>query len=426
MRVIFVASLLLLNFSSPAQTEKGRGLLTGSINVAYSNVNRGTVAPATTQVPAFDVQLTKGWFVRDHWLFGVSVNARSQWSHTETPGASVSAPGMSFYFRRDYTYGLNAFVRRYWGDQKWRVFAGGGVGGAYSRNDLSSRLRSGQEGSPTYFFSSSASNNRSISLSPFTQLGAMYFVADRLGLEAFSQSTAFPFSFTSFNLGLTLLTGSTATGSLSPTVTGYQTQRGRWIAGGAMQLTGGRYGFRQRSITSGTNTNYSESNARNSSFTISPSLGVFVSDNLLLGVDIPVSIRNNKSVSQFNVALSKETENMIGLQPYLKKYIGLNRLRPFVAGYVGYQWGELRRENRNQPSFSFAIKQRTVAAGGSLGLAYLLRERFILEATVASITANRFMNTPQQADPENRRAEGWTLSAAATLQPNFSLLYVFR
>ncbi|WP_345264364.1 hypothetical protein [Nibrella viscosa] len=284
----------------------------------------------------------------------------------------------------------------------------------------------GQPGSSNYHLNRYTNYSTSTTVNPFTQVGAVYFVTDRLAVEAFSQSIAFPFSFGGFNLGLSLLTGGTA---YNPAVTqevSPQTERGHWVLSGSFRVAGNQQGSSQDVGTAGSGSNSYSSDSRASVFTTAPSVGVFIRNNRLLGVAIPVSFQKSRVINRSGIAVAEESETSIGVQPYLKQYAGTRRLRPFVEGHVGYRQGTLRRDNTGQGLPSFRIDQRSIEVGGSAGLAYMLRERFIVEATLGSAAATRFTNAPQQADPENRKAEGWTLTVTATLQPAFSLVYIFR
>ncbi|WP_345264362.1 hypothetical protein [Nibrella viscosa] len=98
MRRILVASLLLSGLPTLAQTEKGRGLLTGSINLTYTHLEQGTQSTLSGRAPALTIALSKGWFVRDNFLFGVSASSRSQWNHSNTINTLVSATPAYQYF----------------------------------------------------------------------------------------------------------------------------------------------------------------------------------------------------------------------------------------------------------------------------------------------------------------------------------------
>lgn len=111
---------------------------------------------------------------------------------------------------------------------------------------------------------------------PLTQIGGVYFLNNRWGLELSTTSSAFPFSFSTFNAGLIYMTGFTPAGdaitSAIPPAEGRQTRSGRLLVGVGANFDG--------------TTNQT---GDSQSLTASPSVGFFVADNVVVGVTVPLS-----------------------------------------------------------------------------------------------------------------------------------------
>ncbi|MGA0556845.1 hypothetical protein ACO2Q8_09360 [Larkinella sp. VNQ87] len=223
------------------------------------------------------------------------------------------------------------------------------------------------------------------------QVGANYYLTDRIGLEASASTTSFPVTFSSVGIGLVILTGVQGTHP-NTTYEAPQTAKGRWVIGGSFRLT-----------TEAEKANL-PGNERSSetAFSLSPSVGWFVAKNLLLGVSVPLGFSKTGNDSAFSY----------GLTPYIKKYISDNRLRPFVGGNLSYF------AIRNKGNGARSTNQQ-IGLAVDAGLAYLLGERFIVEAGLGSVYVNR------QIYPETSTYKSWNAGLSASLQPGFTIQYVF-
>ncbi|KAA9356978.1 PorT family protein [Larkinella humicola] len=373
-KYVLIASLCLISALAVGQTEKGQGFWSGNASLTYTSFKQNRSAFENQYQSSVNTfSFNRGVFFKDNWLAGggltVSLNTINQ---------KVPEPNQqNSYKSTTVGTGLSGFIRRYWGKDQWRVFAGGGLSVNYGIVHYNAAV-------------TNRSDENSFFIQPYAQVGAAYYLTDRIGLEASASSNSFPLHFSSFGLGLTILTGVTRNG---PDVyEAPQTAKGRWILGGQL-------GFFTQSTKPGIA--YPEGQ-RTTEFSIAPSVGWFVKKNLLLGVSIPIVARWQEERSGFSY----------GLNPYLKKYISDNRLRPFVAGNLSYQI------SGNKPDDGYGSVQKAGLAV-SAGLAYLLGDRFIVEATLGRIYFDRSFY------PKDQNIDQWTGGASATLQPSFSINYVF-
>ncbi|MFD1142912.1 outer membrane beta-barrel protein [Larkinella insperata] len=375
--LLLLAGLAAVSTLAQAQTEKGQGIWTGNLSVEYSS-QKNDITPNTYRSHSIQsgLALNRGAFFKDNWLIGVGVSA----------GLNANRSSRAYLNQREkdktteLSTGLNGYIRRYWGRDRWRVFLGGGL--TLNYNTINHEGENVQ--SP---------DGNSFTASPIFQVGANYYLTDRIGLEASTNTGSYPFSLSGVGVGLVILTGVNSSSS-AESYEAPQTAKGRWIVGGGFSFI----------TTGGRDNQPGAQEERSNTFTISPSIGWFVQKNLLLGVSVPLGLSSSDDGSAF----------VYGINPYVKKYISDNRLRPYVSGDLLYA------ATRNKSSVNdtkTTNHQAGVAVGA--GLAYLLGERFIVEATLGSVYFNK------QFYPENSDYKSWNGGLSATLQPGFTINYVF-
>ncbi|GAB3258345.1 hypothetical protein GCM10027347_21570 [Larkinella harenae] len=375
-KTVLIGYLSVIATLAYAQTDKGQGIWTGGLSFTQESLkDEASTNRYLNRTSQGIFTVRRGIFFKDNWLAGGELSFgynsyHNRWAYTNQPEKTSNSAGL-------YS-GLSGFVRRYWGKAKWRVFTGGGVSLSYSNNKYDGSNPQGSDGN-------------SFGVSPFFQVGANYYLTDRIGLEASTSSNSFPFLFNGVGIGLVILTGG-VNNNATETYDAPQTQKGRWVLGGTFRF-----------YTSGSKPNLpGEEASRSNEYEVSPSVGWFVRKNLLLGVSVPLKWRTYQGGSSFSY----------GVNPYLKKYITDNRLRPFMAGDLSYV-----STTEKYPTTSITNQQAGISVGA--GLAYLLGERFIIEAQLGRLSfSKRFV-------PEADSFKQWTGGLAATLQPTFTLNYVF-
>ncbi|RRB06590.1 hypothetical protein [Larkinella rosea] len=378
-KLFLLAILIILPAFGYTQTQKGQGIWTGVATFNFvSNKTDQTQMTTLYRESQSGLTFSRGVFVKDNWLVGAGLYVGQSITYNESKTTNQSQYNRS----TNYLGNLDGFVRRYWGKDRWRFFLSGGLSLGYGLANYD------------YQDDKNDSKQTDFSIIPTFQAGGNYYLTRRIGVEAAVYSNAVPLSFSSFTLGLVILTGENSIGS-SESYEAPQTAKGSWVIGGSFRF--GTIGFQTN--RPGVDDEHTKS------FAINPSAGWFIKKNLLLGISIPFQFSSNNASSSF----------AYGINPYLKKYISGNRLRPFIAGDIDFLTGQNKNKGNNSKN---NIQKATLSA--STGLAYLLGEDFILEATLGSIYIGRNFY------PKESNVNSWNGGVTASLQPRFTIQYVFN
>ncbi|GAB3258338.1 hypothetical protein GCM10027347_21560 [Larkinella harenae] len=367
--------------ASNAQTEPGRAFWSGNVQLNTTQLAGEYPNGYTRRSPQLSFALTHGAFLDNGWLLGVTLSG----SYYKQINANT-IPLDQKYGRG----GLSVFARKYWGANNWRIYAGGGIGGSVDQ------FRQQMYDVTTSIRTENKTNTHQIS--PFTQIGGVYFLNSRWGLELTTTSTVFPFTFSSLTAGLIYMTGSTKSErkilDATPPTVGSQARAGRFTVGASIVFSGRTEEFNNR---------ISEAQ----SLMAAPAIGVFVANNLLVGISVPITWSHNSGTS-------KTVETSLGFAPYVRAYLSNTRLRPYIGATYShsayfFQQDDFPREEINR------------TAGGTLngGLAYLLGQHFIAEANLLNLN---FSKQTQNNDLKNGL---WLQGVQATTSPAFSVQYVF-
>ncbi|WP_128543923.1 hypothetical protein [Larkinella soli] len=386
---ILLPTLLFLSFFAQAQTEPGRGLWSASLQIQTVQLSGDYPSGYTRRDPEIVLSLSHGVFLNNNWLVGGSV--------TGSYFKQVDFSNTSSLEQRYWRGGLSAFVRKYWGQNQWRVYVGGGIGGSVDQLNRTISTASGVGGTET--------SALSYQVAPFTQLGGVYFLNSRWGFELSTTSTVFPFSFSGLTAGLVYMTGSTeadrAIQAATPPTEGTQTRAGRFAVGGSLAYSG-----------VSNEENGRKGNGRSLSF--SPSIGLFVADNLLVGIGVPFSLDRISADGASGQSTTKTSQISLGFAPFVRAYLSSTRLRPYVgltALYSSYSY--------KQDPFPREKINSTISGTLHGGLAYLLGRHFIAEANLLNLSLSKQTQNNQQKNGL------WIGSIQVTSVPGFSVRYVF-
>ncbi|GAB3325706.1 hypothetical protein GCM10027299_24160 [Larkinella ripae] len=378
-----LALTLFLVFTSPlfAQTEPGRALWSGNLQLNTTQLAGDYPNGYTRRSPQLNFSVTHGVFLQNSWLLGLSVNGSyyKQINANTVPLEQQSWRG-----------GLSAFVRKYWGNNHWRIYAGGGVGGSLDQfrqesYDAGTSMRTENQ-SKTYQFA------------PFTQVGGVYFLNSRWGLELSTTSTVFPFTFNGLTAGLIYMTGATDAEreilDATPPTVGTQARAGRFTVGASVIFSGrneeiGNRGYEAKNLMA------------------APAVGYFVANNFLVGLSVPITWGTNSG-------LNKTVETTLGFAPYVRAYLSNTRLRPYVGATFTYASYSFKQDD-------FPRERINHTAGGTLngGLAYLLGQNFIAEANLLNL------NVSKQTQNNQLQNGLWLQGLQLTTSPAFTVQYVF-
>jgi|GEM_PF-5741859 len=386
-----------MGLAAEAQTRQGQSFWTGSLGITLNETQGVTDRTAFGQYST-RFSLNRTAFFRDNWAVSgqVGLDYRNNWQ--QTPGSPDSRT-------QHLDPGLSAALRHYLGRDSWRVFLGAGLSatGQFSRQPADGRLPNGQ----TYRIDQ---RRTTLSVTPFTELGGVYFFAPRWGIEAISRVNSFPFQLAGLETGLLYRTGSRDSETGTHNATGAQLQRGNWVVSGTLATS-------RNALKNEANNLSPETQSAQQRFSLQPAVGRFVRNGTLVGLALGVSsTRETISVSQRNVGAQQVTTWEAG--PFVRRYLGSGQLRPFAGASVSFQYLVYRFRGQPEEDFQFGYENRTVSVGGSAGLAYLIGTRFLAEATLADLSLQRNVFRPEIS-------RGWAGQAAFDLRPRLTLAYVF-
>jgi len=104
-----------------------------------------------------------------------------------------------------------------------------------------------------------------------------------------------------------------------------QTDQGNILVGGSTNL-----GFNFGTFKTETNGSQTQGTQKITNFNISPSVGYFLIDHLVVGISLPFSSSTNKLNN------SKSTDNSIVISPFTRYYFTESNIKPFLQAQVGF------------------------------------------------------------------------------------------
>jgi hypothetical protein len=385
-----IASLLITTVAW-SQTEKGNGLISGSISANITRADNKS-ADNTSHGWQSNLNLTAGHFVADNWLVGASVSVGTVASSSKRPLYTGQIGQPIAQQANSVSASLVPFVRRYWQFAPVQVFAGVG---------LSASLNAGRQLIDEITGVTPPQNTRqqrttNWQITPYLEGGVNFFLTKRLALQVAASSTALPFYSSQLSTGLVYWTGSNRQADTQPERENRQTDKGNWLLEGSFSAGG-----------LGTNYNYGsgENKQSSGSYFVSPSVGYFIRKNTMLGVGIPLSFTSNRMNGQTSPAYWS-----IGISPYYLHYWASTRLTPFTR--VEATIGQMNSGSNGERIWS-------TSASVGLGLAYMAGQRFIIQTSLANVSLAR---TAISDSADGNGLWGGYLSAG--LGGSFGLRYV--
>lgn len=392
--VLFIG--LLAAGRAAAQTQKGNGLLSGEVTVNYqrSAVPNNGISQKLAEDLTSTVSLTAGRFWTDNWLAGVSATV---YSYNRQQYLKSLPEGTSRY--TNVALYITPFVRRYWQVNSVYLFAGLGLSASAAGTkqpaiDINGQVvRDGQQ-------------RTSIAISPLAEIGANYFLTNRLGFQLRAATSALPLNTANLSAGLVYWTGPDRRAGAPEGQDNPQTNTGNWVVEGGFSVIS-----KQDKVVVNPSTATKQTTTTTS---ISPSIGRFFSKNNLIGLSIPftyLSIDDNLQ--------SENTTWSIGVSPYYQHYWTSTRLTPFTRVRVGYSRGNARARGQG---VNRDIYHTDEGSGGvSVGLAYMAGQRFIIETSLveASVTYTNYRGLNA-----GDFAETWQGNVSGGLSGVFAVRYV--
>ncbi|MBN8821085.1 MULTISPECIES: hypothetical protein [unclassified Spirosoma] len=397
MKIVFTALLGLFCLNDLyAQIQKGNGILSGTVSVAYDRqtrpfstiLNTGPTSVQTNWMPA--LAITAGRFWKDNWLAGVSLSGSLTRNQQNLESNTDRTYPNTFY-----SIFVTPFIRRYW--QVGSVYVFGGVGVSVSTS-----------GSRRSYFDSdgqlkeSGERTKTMGIAPRVEAGINYLVSSRLGIQLLASTNSLPLSTAGLSAGLVYWTGPGRMSNAQEQRDNPQTNAGKWVLEGGFSVTN-----QQTNQDAGGGITAYQSRTNVCSF--SPSIGYFIGKNKLIGVSIPIAYSGNHLTST-NASASKDMQWTVGVVPYFQHYWLPTQLTPYTrieAGYMHYT-----SEDYSGFSVNGAVR---------VGLAYMIGQRFILETSLAGASVS-YRASGRSDRPGD--AKTWNGGVSAGLTGNFALRYV--
>ncbi len=385
---------VLLAWNAGAQTQTGNGLLSGSVAVNYYQ----SEAPQSTYSQSNwlpNLNLTAGRFVANNWLLGLTVSGRSSFGESTVPVLGGLRNVTLRPTNRQISVTTTPFVRRYWRFDPVLVFAGAGVlvdvGGS-------------EQVSQTYNYQTSrvttaSQRTQNLSVNPYLEAGANYFLTKRLALQLTASAGSLPFTVGGFSTGLVYWTGPERPGDPQPERDNPQTNRGNWLVEGGFSV----------SSTTNRQVNGSTNQSALHTYTVSPAVGYFIGKNNLIGIRIPLAFGRNENTASPQTTNRTDIRS-IGIAPYYQHYFSQTRLTPFFA--LSATYGVLTQTVDE-------VTLRSVQGSAGIGLAYMAGQRFIVETSL--VNAQFSSLRPDESSSANRT---WSAGLSAGLSGSFAVRYV--
>lgn len=392
MKNAYVFLLIFAALQVCGQTEKGNSLLSGSFSTRYETMFRETSYDSKVSNTSIGLGLSYGKFVEDNMLWEGSLYQTNLFT-----GAKSGRNSSDRYQLANITFGIGTGGTYFFGKNQWRGFVGAGV-------NVSTSFYNSETKSSTN--ASSNSKRTSVSVSPIFKAGAIYFIDKHWALQLATSSNSFPISFSGASLGLLYWVRPT---SFRVEEASFSTlQKGNWSIG----IDAGLSSLNQKENNSFVN-NYKKLDEE-SNYQLGIKLGKFVANRTIVGVKASTSF--NKDKEEYVTANSNYTQSsrFFSGGVFVKRYLATSRFTPFVETSFDFT-----RINSKQESIGFVgdAHVNTYQLGVNAGVAYLISNRFLVEAEFAEFNVQ--YNAPSAG------VETLSTVVRGQLSPSFTLSYVF-
>jgi hypothetical protein len=190
-------------------------------------------------------------------------------------------------------------------------------------------------------------------------------------------------------------------------------------------LLGGDFGFgtsSDKSTTDGTTPVIPSTTTKNSQFSLYPSIGKAIKDNLVIGVDLGIGYSSQNSNPSY-----KENDYGFGVFMRNYKYLG-SRFYFFVETTLGFSYSDYTQDDSTTYPNHEDSKSYGISLGLSPGLAFSLSRKWQLEAEFPSVLSAEYYYSKinylylpqgvQQSQPDQHQA-GSEFSINSSLASNF-------
>ncbi|AEI47959.1 hypothetical protein [Runella slithyformis] len=391
MKHTFTAGLLLLSTTAFAQTEKGNSFISGNISTGYSSNIYPKGSPYSSGTFSLSSGISYGKFIKDDILWRIGAGETMHF----TRFVNNAGPGNSKSHITNTTFSLSSSGIYFFGKERWRGFAGGGLSISGSFNPGKYMVDNQEVGKFT---------DTRFSVNPLFEVGAVHFFNKHLAVQFSATSTSFPLNVSGFSTGLLYW--------IKPASFDGETKalsvldKGRWTLGVGFDVDTRR--ATQNLINQSSNSSETNENEAN----ISLQVGKFVKSRTLVGFGIGY----NKNSSQVISAQNSTTDRSVYRgEIYIKKYLFSTRLTPYWGVELNYMRSKQKQKDASANSTGHL---NTFELRPNIGLAYLISNHFLVETQLADLLLN--YNTQANSEYKN-----WGVNLSGGLRSNLRLSYVF-
>ena len=378
---LFFAVLLGISSFVVAQTKKGDRFLSGSVgvNLLAPAASKSGYSSTTTFGANFHFSQTK--FFKDNWAFRWGLGYSGGFSDYKSSGFEMDFPTS----QSSHSVSLSGSWLYFYGQNRWRVFAGLG-------------LNLAQDWSKSSVFMYDADSQNTLLVYPDFMVGGLYFLSPKWALSVSADVNSFPINTAGLNIGLIYAPKGKLTENEPTQLSTFQKGGSIW-----------GLGFGIISNVSTGNQAYPNQTKTGNFQTLSVSYGRLIRDRLVLGGSIGVS----SNVSEVRLpGYYKSYNTIFSLGSYIKKYYSTNHLTAFGSLSVAYDLN-----SRGTASSFSNSNSNTITLGAEAGLAYVVSNRFFVEASLANVRLSRTTDYDYVF---------YNLSASGAFSPSLRVQYVFH
>lgn len=158
-------------------------------------------------------------------------------------------------------------------------------------------------------------------------------------------------------------------------------------------LLGGNLSFGQSKLDS----DFAQSELKATTFSISPSIGVAVKENLIAGVNIGYSTGKQKQVSSNQTVLDVKTTGFTA-GVFIRKYKQLAKSNFYLFGEGDLNYTNMKEERKEQMPDMSTTKTHTVFLSVKPGVSYAVNNRLHLELGLNNLINAGYTATKQSND----------------------------
>ncbi|NQD70092.1 porin family protein [Sphingobacterium shayense] len=177
-----------------------------------------------------------------------------------------------------------------------------------------------------------------------------------------------------------------------------QTEQGKFIVGGQV-------GFHSEKVE--------DSEAKNTGFSINPTVGYFVSDNWAVGTAIGYNWSEQKSGSTVDIVTKN---NAFNLAPFVRNYIGEGSFKFFSQLSVPMQWGETEYKDGTD---DYTNKFASYGVELAPGVAFFPTPKVGVELKVRGLYYNHYDGKDSQPNSNSFGLDANSLSPTLGVQFHF-------